>query len=429
MRMQSCPHCGADNSIRRERCYQCQRPLAPVTPRPQAPERPAAASRWEALEPLREGRRPARGADSSPGPSAPAPTARSPRRSAPVLRQGLTHVRHMTIFFRELHMMLRAGAPAAQACRELSLRAPAGLRPVAREMAEAAAQGERVSGVMQRHRGLFQPWHIGVMRAAEAGGFLPDAIEQIALAYETEWETRSALRLRLFFALFFGLPAILLVLPSIMALREPIPEQGWDIQLMLKTIWSYLARVSLPIGAGVVGLVVIWQALSAFTWFQVLQQRLVVRLPIVGRLARAAALERYTAALGLLLRGGLSPGEAAEEAAMAAGNIELTPVLMQVAPAVREGVPLARALAETRAFDQDTLSLAATGETAGSLPEMLARAAGYYRLENEVRRKTLLRVAGVAIGLIWMCAAGAVFLLGVRTYFDFVFRAAEWMFE
>ena len=431
MRMQNCPHCGAANSVRRTTCYHCQRPLEPAQ---EEQTETTAASRWEMIETQR-GRprerpvRPAQETVSAPKRSTPAAAKRRPPGYLPPVRSALRHVRRMGLFFHELHTITRSGIAVAPACRELAVRAPARLRGLAGEMAEAAEEGRPVSSVMERHRTLFYPWHVGIVRAAEAGGFLPEAFEQIAHAYEIEWETRAALRLRLFVYLFLGLPAALLVAPVILMLRQPIPQEGWNPQLVLEALARHLRTVSLPIALGIAAATVVWQMLGATAWFQGVQQRMVLLLPVVGRLARATALDRYLATLGLMLRGGLPVAQAAEEAALAAGNVKLTPKLLEVVPSLREGVPLSQALAATRILDSDTLNMAVTGEASGSLPDMLARAAGYYREENEARRRILLRVAGITIGVLWLCAAGAIFLMGLRAYFDFAFRVGDWMME
>ena len=335
----------------------------------------------------------------------------------------------MGVFFRELHALVQSGIALAAACRELSRRAPGRLRGVAAEMAAAAEGGKPISSVMAVHRNLFYPWHIGIVRAAESGGFLPEALDQIAHAYEVEWETRSALRLRLSFYVFLGLPAVLLTLPALLMLTEPIPTQGWDFNLIAQSIWRYFRIVSIPIAVGLVVLVLLWQILTATARFQAIQQRLVLLLPVVGRLARAAALDRYLAALGLMLRGGMPLGQAAEEAALAAGSVTLSPRLLAIVPSLRDGVPLARALAETGLLDSEMLGLAATGEAAGELPDMLVRAAGHYRAETDAKRKILLRIAQVTFGVLWLSAAGALVLWGMRVYFDFAFRVGDWMWE
>jgi type IV pilus assembly protein PilC len=335
----------------------------------------------------------------------------------------------MGVFFRELYTLTRAGIAIAPACRELERRAPTRLREVAREMALAAEAGRRISSAMEGYRSLFYLWHLGVIRAAEVGGFLPEAFEQISRAYETEWETRSALRMRMFFYVGVGVPAVLAAAPLLLTLAQPIPEEGWTPQLVMATIVRYFRTVSLPIAAGLVGLVLIWQILQATAWFQGVQQRIVIRLPLVGNVARAAALDRYLAILGLMLRGGLPIAQAAEEAAVAAGNAAISPKLLGLVPALREGLPLSKLLAETRILNSDTLNMAATGEVSGTLPEMLARAAGYYREENEARRRMLLRTAQVLFGVIWLCVMGALVYLGLKTYFAFAFRTYDWMMQ
>jgi type II secretory pathway component PulF len=191
----------------------------------------------------------------------------------------------------------------------------------------------------------------------------------------------------------------------------------------------YFRSVSLPIVVALIALALIWQAVSATAWFQGIQQRIVIRLPVIGGVARAAALERYLGTLGLLLRGGIPVTTAAAEAAAAAGNVSLTPRLMTVGPAVQNGMALALALENTGVFDRDTLNMAATGEVSGSLPDMLSRAAAYYREGHEIRRRMLLRAAGVAFGVFWLCLVGAIAAIGLKVYFDFAFRVMDWMME
>jgi type II secretory pathway component PulF len=429
MRMAACPHCGAQNSIKRATCYQCEQPLTPEqTTAPESTERPQAASRWEAIG-TETGRAPVPPMTSTSPSSVQAPAEWRPRRFVPARRQALRHVREMGIFFRQLHAQTKAGITLTAACRELERSAPARMRPMAGAMTAATDAGSPISEVLDHYATFFYPWHLGIIRAAESAGFLPEAFDQIAQAYETEWETRAALRLQTFFYTTFGLPAVLIALPLILTVAQPIPEEGWTPQTLIATIIHLFQTISLPIAAGLLVLLLVWQGLQSTAWFQAVQQKVVLRLPLVGRVARAAALDRYMGTLGLMLRGGLPIARAAEEAAYAAGNAELTPKLLDFVPQLREGVPLARLLAESRLFDTDTLNMAATGETTGALPDMLTRAAGYYRADTESRRKILLQVAKVAFFLLWAGIAGGLFFLGLRTYFDFAFRTYDWMME
>ncbi len=344
-------------------------------------------------------------------------------------RRPLSYVRRMGVFFRQLHSLTKAGFPIGQACRQLERTAPRGLRGVTREMAAAAEAGRPVSSVMEKHRALFYPWHIGLISAAEAGGFLPEALDQIASGYEAEWETRSATLWPLVLYTCLAVPGIIITIPAIKLLSAPIPEQGWTPQSEVQMLLYYFRTISLPILLGLAAAAIVWFILGGAPWFQAWQQRMVVRLPLVGRVARGAALERYLSSLALLLRAGVSVGEAAEHAAMAAGNAALTPRLLAVVPSLRAGVTLTSALTGARLLDEDTLSMLATGETAGELPEMLSRAATYYREDNRNRRKTLIRMAQVGIVTVYASFAAILFFKMALAYFNFAFKVSDWVSE
>jgi len=424
MLMQRCPSCGADNSVRRETCYHCQQALS--APGEQAA--PAAASRWEAIDLGKAKARQFRPAAKAAAKDA-APAKEQSRSYMPTFRRPLKHVRRMGLFFRELHTLTRSGITIAHACQELSRRNAGGLGRLAGDMAAAAEAGQPVYTVMEKHPDLFYPWHIGLIRAAQVGAYLPEAFDQIARGYEVEWETRSVLLSRLMFYVLFGLPPILILIPLLLMLNRPIPKEGWVPQSVLQVVAYYFRSVSLPIVVALVALALIWQAVSATAWLQGIQQRIVIRLPVVGGVARAAALERYLGTLGLLLRGGIPITTAAADAAAAAGNASLTPKLMTVGPSVQDGMALALALEDTGVFDRDTLNMAATGEVSGALPDMLSRAAAYYREGHEIKRRMLLRMAGVAFGVFWLCLVGAIAAVGLKVYFDFAFRVMDWMME
>jgi type II secretory pathway component PulF len=440
MLLRECPNCGASNSDKRTTCYRCQRPLGAAPPDPPNTTQeaaPRAASRWQALEIPRE--RGARVVRLRPKPaspqaeSAPAAAARAapvrPAAFVPRGRSSIRHVRRMAIFYRQFHTLVRAGINVINACHELETKAPWQFRGVAREMAAAAAAGKPVSAVLERHRSIIYPWHLGVIRAAELAGVLPDALDQIARAYEVEWQTRAEIGLRLFFYSAFVIPAMLINIPVIKFLNAPFPKDGWTPQTAIAWMVHELLTTSVPIGVGIVAAVIGWQLLGAVPWFQALQQRLVMTIPLIGRVSKLGALERYLATLGVLLQGGVSVTDATEHAAMAAGNVVLTPRLLRVSKAVQQGQPLTQALLEARAFEAETLQLAGTGEMTGSLPEMLGRASGYYRERHEAARRNLIRLLFVAFTVFFGIIVGMMVIKGALSYFDYMFRGLDWMMQ
>jgi type II secretory pathway component PulF len=436
MRMQKCSHCGAENSVKRTACYHCQTPLTShIVARSGPTERPVAASRWEAIEPVKQvparNLRPMEEAVASPFGAAPAeekpPEVR--RTAVPLPRNSRHHVRQMAVFYRELHALLKAGITLVAACHELEHRVPREFRALTREMGAAVEAGKPISDVLAQHRDLIYPWHLGVVRAAESAGSLPEALDQIARAYEIEWETRSQIALRVFFYGYLVLPMLVSVIPLIMFMQRPFPKEGWTPASVIAEMKVLFLHTSLPFAEALLAIILLWRIGSATVWFQGVQQRLVLALPLAGRVSRLAASERYLSTLGMLLTAGVPLSESVEEAAMAAGNAALTPRLLEVGPKVRAGAPLAAALREAGVFDADTLRLAGTGEMTGTLPAMLSKAADYVRDTYEMKRRNLMRVGLAGLALLFGAIVFLALYIGFTTYYNFAFRVEQWMQE
>ncbi len=452
MRMQRCPHCGAENSIKRTTCYHCEKPFSDrlvVELEPgngkRGEGRTRAASRWQAIEPLKQAKptpppleQSALGPLGGPAVPAPPPPSRPeapPSASEPstrritVPRSSIRHVRRMAVFYRGLETLTRAGVNLASACRQLELHAPGSFRALARDLAAAVEAGQPITAVLARRPDLLYPWHLGVLRAAETVGALPEAFGQIAAGYEDEWKTRAQISVHTTLYAVLFLPTVLLTLPFLRFFEAPIPEQGWDLPTLIAFLKVQLRLTTLPLTEALVALAVLWFTLSAMVWFQRLQQRVVLYLPLVGRVARLAALDRYLFTLSMMLRAGVPLSTALKESAYAAGNAVLTPRLLAMGEELGAGASLAQALANTRVFTREVLQYANAGEVAGSLPEMLARAAEMYRGEHQRMRKILLRALLSLFGALWIALAGYMFLKLVQSYFDFAFRVGDWMSE
>jgi len=436
MRVQQCPHCGAENSAKRTTCYQCQAAFTSYTvarrEQPKGGKRPAANSRWEAIEPVKRPPPPRPLSESvsarvEPAPTETPPPIAPPRRAVVKPRSSIKHVRDMAMFYRNLHALLKAGINLAAACHQLELRVPFRFRGLAREMATAAEAGKPVSSVLENYRELIYPWHLGVVQAAESAGSLPEAVDQIATAYEEEWKTRAQIALRLFLYGNVGLPLVLIAIPIILTINQPFPKEGWTHEYTLQLLRRFFLTISLPIGLGLLAFLVIWKILSGTAWFQAIQHRAVLLIPVVGEVSKTGARGRYLSTLAMLLKAGVPLSESVEEAAMAAGNAAITPRLLTIAPKVQRGVPLAQAMQETRVFDGDTLRLAGTGEMTGSLPEMLGRAAQYCLEKHESQRRNLMKLAGVAFTFAFGVIVCIVVVWGARSYFYAMFRGLEWL--
>jgi general secretion pathway protein F len=156
---------------------------------------------------------------------------------------------------------------------------------------------------------------------------------------------------------------------ALIALSDFTRHWGWALALAVLTCW---------IG---------WRLLLRAPTIRLAWHARQLRLPIVGRLVSGLETSRFAATLAILGASGVPLIRALEAGAQTLGNEALRSNVQDAMGRVREGVPLARALAAAGRFPPMLVHLIASGEATGTLAEMLERAAR--ALSSETERRAL----------------------------------------
>ncbi|MDB5930364.1 MAG: ral secretion pathway protein [Polaromonas sp.] len=196
---------------------------------------------------------------------------------------------------------------------------------------------------------------------------------------------------------FAGSKRALPVLTVIMlALADFVRNRGWMI---------LLAIIFIAIGARIA-----WTSASFRENFDAAW----LKLPILGKLSRGYNAARFAGTLAMLAGAGVPILKALQAAADTLSNRAMRADALDALVLVREGTPLASALAHKKRFPGLLSMFARLGEQTGQLPVMLERAAR--QLGTEVQRRalqlaTLLEpLLIVAMGLVVMLIVLAVLL-------------------
>ena len=240
----------------------------------------------------------------------------------------------------------------------------------------------------------FSPIYCAVIGAGEASGGLAQVLERLA----DDLEERQQLRAKLVGAALY--PAIVTVVAIAIVLflvGYVVPQvasvfAGSKRALPLLTVimlsisnfvrsygWAVLIAIAL-IAAGA-------RLALANAGFRVKFDGWWLRLPVVGRLARGYNAARFASTLGMLAGAGVPILKALQAAAETLSNSALRADALAALTLVREGAPLASALARTKRFPSLLAMFARLGEQTGQLPTMLERAAR--QMGNEVQRRAL----------------------------------------
>ena len=231
-----------------------------------------------------------------------------------------------------------------------------------------------------------------VVAAGEQSGALGRVLERLA----DDLEESQALKGKLIGAMLYpGIVSVIAVIIVTFLVTYVVPQVA-SVFVSSKHALPFLTEMMLGISAfvrqwGLLAAAVI--VAGSFLFSAALRQpafRLrfdsaFLNVPLAGRLMRGYNAARFAGTLAMLAGAGVPILKALQAAAETLGNHALRADAMEALVQVREGAPLASALAAHKRFPGLLAMFARLGEQTGQLPVMLDRAAR--QLSNEVQRR------------------------------------------
>ena len=322
------------------------------------------------------------------------------------------NVREFLVFNQELATLLKAGMPLVQSLDLLKRRVTSPLfRQVLDDVHEKVRSGTALSEAFAAQGDRFPRVFTASLLAGERSGNL-DAVLRRYVEYS---KIIATVRRKTISALVY--PAILgslaLVLVTIIVLKV-VPSfadfyGSFGAQLPLVT--RIIVRFSEFLQARFLLIVVTLAALAVaiIVWIrqpghQARFDHLILRVPVLGQIARKFATSQMARTLATLLGGGLPLVTSLEIAAKSIGNSYMAGQLDVVSSRVREGQSFAAALDARGEFPEVAVKMAEVGESTGALQDMLNTVADFYDEEistNMERFVTLVEpVLLVVMGIV-----------------------------
>lgn len=323
---------------------------------------------------------------------------------------------------RHLALMLRAGLTVDRALQILADQTLArGLRYALREVLADVRRGDALSVACARFPRVFSPLFIAVLRWGEAGGELPESLDRLALQLEKDVQIRGAVRGALVYpAIVLGATALVSILLATFVLPRLLRVfESLRVDLPLPTriflfVGTLVAERGIALFAAAVLLVVLVLLLTRMPSAKPFLHRVLLSLPVIGRLVRAVNLARIERVLGSLLRSGLPVVDALATTRDTTGNVLYRGALQAIIEQAQRGESISAALAKfPRLFPPVVNQMSRVGEETGRLREVLLYLADFTEAEIERTTKMLattlepillvvvgLLVGGVAVAII-----------------------------
>lgn len=328
----------------------------------------------------------------------------------------------LAVWTRQLSGLVVAGLPLERALTALADEAedPRQRELVAHLRAEVNAGSPFARALLGSPR-EFDEVYCGVVAAGEQSGQLGGVLDKLANDLEEQQALKSKLIGATLYPAIVSLFAVIIVVALLVFVVPQVAQVFSSSKRALPFLTQFMLGLSafmrnwgwllaLGIFGGGAGLLVALrdegfrQKFDAF-WLE---------LPIIGRLSRGYNAARFAGTLAMLAGSGVPILKALQAAAETLSNRAMRADAMDALVQVREGAPLASAIAAKKRFPGLLSMFARLGEQTGQLPLMLQRAA--VQLSGEVQRRALAIATVleplliVAMGLIVMLIVMSVML-------------------
>jgi general secretion pathway protein F len=322
----------------------------------------------------------------------------------------------LAVWTRQLSGLISAGLPLERALTALAEEAEdEKQRNVVAALRAEVNAGSSFAKALGQHPREFSEIYRAVVSAGEGSGHLGTVLEKLA----DDLEESQALKAKLIGASLYPAIVTLVAIVIVIFLVTYVVPQVAGVFAGSKRALPLLTQIMLGISGFVRGYG-IWMLLALFMIaacavymrsidvFRIKLDAAWLRLPVVGKLAKGFNAARFASTLGMLAGAGVPILKALQAAAETLSNRAMRADALDALTLVREGAPLASAMAQKKNFPGLISMFARLGEQTGQLPEMLQRAAK--QLSGEVQRKSfalatileplLIVVMGVVVLLI-----------------------------
>jgi len=298
----------------------------------------------------------------------------------------------LSLLTRQFATLLVAGLPLVDALGVLVDQAQK--KPIKALLADIREQirgGKALSVVLESYEKDFSSIYVHMVRAGEASG----ALDQILFRLAEFLEKQQALRNKVTNAMLY--PIIMLVIGTIILfflitfvvpkITQVFAQQKQALPwptVALMSVSEFMADYWMVLVAVVIGGLYLVRRFIHTARGRMAADRVTLRLPLIGDVARMVSISRLTSTLSTMLASGVQLLDALDVSKRVMNNRVLEETVEGARQNIREGETIADPLKRSGEFPALVTHMIAVGEKSGEMEEMLRRVSQIY--DSEVER-------------------------------------------
>jgi len=312
---------------------------------------------------------------------------------------GRLSVKEQTLFAKRLSFLIGSGVPVLESLYVLEEQTTSkSMVRVLKQVSKDVENGRFLSTALARFQTLFGDFAINIIKVGESGGVLSQNLQYLA----EELEKKEALRKKVIGALVYpifitistvGVTGLLTVyiFPKILPIFSSVGVKlPWTTKVLI-AVSGFLSKHGFLV-VGIlfvlsVGTIVLHRNVIPFRMFM---DRVLLKIPIAGKIMQFFNMANITRTLGLLLKSGGTIVDSLETTAQTTRNLVYRSQLMKAAEHVKKGERVSDHFKKHRGLFPILVShMVAIGEKTGNLSDTLVYLSGMYEEEVNTHTKNL----------------------------------------
>lgn len=312
---------------------------------------------------------------------------------------------------KHLAVMIKAGMSIDGSLEVLKDNASPAMTRILSGVLVDVRKGNTLSSSLKKYSKDFDLLFINMVAAGEKGGNLAKNLELLSVQQQKSYELRGKIKAA---AMYPSVVLLAIVALTAVVSKFVLPKivnffTSLDVQLPISTriliaSAGFFAKYWLVIVIIIIAIITAWSVMLRFVGTRLVLHKLILRVPIIGKLVANMNLALFCRTLASLLNSGITIDQALQIVAQTMTSEVYRQQTVSIYHRVLKGNSLSDSISNKQYFPRIVPRMSRVGEESGNLSEVLDYLADYYELEVDTTTKNLSTMLEpillVAIGLV-----------------------------
>ncbi|MCE9786079.1 type II secretion system inner membrane protein GspF [Shewanella chilikensis] len=292
-------------------------------------------------------------------------------------------VAELALITRQIATLVAAGLPVEEALKAVGQQCEKDrLASMVMAVRSRVVEGYSLADSMAEFPHVFDDLYRAMVASGEKSGHLEIVLNRLADYTERRQQLKTKLTQAMIYPIVLttvaiGVIAVLLaaVVPKVVGQFEHMGQELPGTTQFLIAVSDFVQHYGLFVLGAIVLLALLFQKMLTKPAFKLKYHKLLLRLPVVGKVSKGLNTSRFARTLSILSASSVPLLDGMRIASEVLLNVRVRQAVEEATARVREGTSLGAALTNTKLFPPMMLYMIASGEKSGELEQMLERAA------------------------------------------------------